>query len=306
MNGIIPLHKERGMTSFDCVAKLRHILQTKRVGHSGTLDPNVDGVLPICVGTATKVVPYLMASGKVYRGKVTLGVATTTEDLDGDEVARQPLSTPFTAAAVAEAAQTLTDTIQQTPPMYSAVKVHGRRLYEYARAGETVERPTRTVTVDYFTLTGAGDFDASTGTQTIAFEIGCSKGTYVRTLAVDLGRKLGVPAVMATLTRLKSGGFTLDQAVTLDQVAAAVEADDLASILRPIDYALRAYPHVALSAKLWQLVKNGVFLSAQEVAQATPTKVPVLALTYENETKCLYQWSDEKQQYKPLKMFAVN
>ena len=305
MNGIIPLYKARGLTSFDCVARLRRLLHIKKVGHSGTLDPGVDGVLPICIGSATKVVPYLMASGKVYRGRVTLGFATTTEDLEGDTVAQQPLTQPFTAAAIAAAAAKLTGTIQQTPPMYSAVKVNGRKLYEYARANETVERPTRTVTVTAFTLDGAGAFDAAAGTQTIDFEVHCSKGTYVRTLAVDLGRLLGVPAVMASLTRIKSGGFTLDQAVTLEQVATAVEQDNLASILRPIDYALQAYPHVALSDKLWQLVQNGVFLHAGEL-KLDPAQVQTVALTYHDETKCLYQWSDERQQYKPLKMFAVN
>ncbi|TGD18701.1 tRNA pseudouridine(55) synthase TruB [Levilactobacillus suantsaiihabitans] len=303
MDGIIPLYKERGLTSFDCVAKLRHILHTKKVGHSGTLDPSVDGVLPICIGSATKVVPYLMASGKVYRGTVTLGLATTTEDLDGDVVERQALTRPFTLAELTAGTAQLTGTIQQTPPMYSAVKVRGRKLYEYARAGETVERPTRTVTVDHFTLQDAGTFDAEAGTQTVAFEVGCSKGTYVRTLAVDLGRLLGVPAVMASLTRQQSGGFTLDQAVTLDQVAAAMAAEDLTTILRPIDYALTAYPHVALSDRVWQLVKNGVFLTAAELDGAT---APEVALTYQGATKCLYQWSEEKQQYKPLKMFAVN
>lgn len=303
MNGIIPLYKPRGMTSFDCIAKLRHILHTKKVGHSGTLDPSVDGVLPICIGTATKVVPYLMASGKVYQGQVTLGFATTTEDLDGDEVSRQTLSQPFTAAAIQAAAATLTGEIQQTPPMYSAVKVHGRRLYEYARAGETVERPTRTVTVDAFDLDGAGTFDAAAGTQTIDFKIACSKGTYVRTLAVDLGRQLGVPAVMASLTRLKSGGFTLDQAVTLEAVSVAMATDTLDQVLRPIDYALDGYPQVELSERLWGLVRNGVFLTPEELPGQT---APVLAFRYAGEIKCLYQWTAAKHAYKPLKMFAVN
>ncbi|WP_125681113.1 tRNA pseudouridine(55) synthase TruB [Levilactobacillus yonginensis] len=302
MDGIIPLYKERGLTSFDCVAKLRHILHTKKVGHSGTLDPGVDGVLPICIGSATKVVPYLMASGKVYRGSVTLGFATTTEDLDGEEISRRQLTEPFSLVDLKAAAATLTGTIQQTPPMFSAVKVNGRKLYEYARAGETVERPTRTITVDHFTLTDAGTFEGTAGTQTIKFEIGCSKGTYIRTLAVDLGRALGVPAVMSDLTRLKSGGFTLDQAVSLDEVASAVAEERLGDVLRPIDYALQDFPHVALDDHLWGLVKNGVFLSAHEVSSSAPT----IALSYQGQTKCLYQWSDEKKQYKPLKMFAVN
>lgn len=302
LNGIIPLYKERGMTSFDCIAQLRHILHTKKVGHSGTLDPNVDGVLPICIGPATKVVPYLMASGKVYRGTVTLGFATTTEDLDGEEVARKRLAQPFSLAQLQTAAASLTGEQRQTPPMYSAVKVNGRKLYEYARAGESVERPSRTITVTRFALADAGTFDDEARTQTIAFEIACSKGTYVRTLAVDLGQRLGVPAVMSDLTRLKSGGFTLDQAVTLDQVATAQANETLNEVLRPIDYALADYPHVELSDRLWALVKNGVFLDTTEIT----IKAAIVALRYHQETKCLYQWSEEKQAYRPLKMFAVN
>ncbi len=138
MEGILPINKPRGMTSHDVVFKLRKILHTKKIGHSGTLDPNVDGVLPICVGPATKVVPYLMASGKIYRGTVTLGFATETEDLDGEEIARKPLTQPFTDAHILHAMTGLVGDIEQIPPMYSAVKVNGRKLYEYARAGETV------------------------------------------------------------------------------------------------------------------------------------------------------------------------
>ncbi|KRN02755.1 tRNA pseudouridine synthase B [Levilactobacillus senmaizukei DSM 21775 = NBRC 103853] len=301
MNGIIPLYKERGFTSHDCVAKLRHILHTKKVGHSGTLDPSVDGVLPICIGAATKVVPYLMASGKVYQGTVRLGLATTTEDLDGEVIETRPLEQPFSLADLKAAAAKLTGTIQQTPPMFSAVKVHGRRLYEYARAGEVVERPTRTITVDRFDLADAGNFDRDHGTQTVAFEIACSKGTYVRTLAVDLGRQLGVPAVMSSLTRLSSGGFTLEETVTLEQVAAAMEHDEVDQILRPLDYALKGYPQVDLTEKVWHLVQNGVWLSRDEVASSAP----IVALRFADQTKCLYEWHEEKQAYKPLKMFST-
>lgn len=140
MDGIIPINKERGMTSHDVVAKVRGILRTKKVGHSGTLDPSVDGVLPVCVGRATKVVDYLMRFGKTYQGSITLGLATTTEDLDGEVVERHPLSKPLTDAQIDAALKQMTGELTQIPPMYSAVKVNGRKLYEYARAGETVER----------------------------------------------------------------------------------------------------------------------------------------------------------------------
>ena len=132
MDGIIPLYKERGMTSFDCVSRLRRILKTKKIGHSGTLDPSVDGVLPICVGNATKVVEYLMQSGKEYQGELVIGKATTTEDFDGEVIETKPVEEAISSELIKRAMQKMTGEIIQIPPMYSAVKVNGKRLYEYA------------------------------------------------------------------------------------------------------------------------------------------------------------------------------
>ncbi len=165
MDGIIPINKERGMTSHDVVAKVRGILRTKKVGHSGTLDPSVDGVLPVCVGRATKVVDYLMRFGKTYQGSITLGLATTTEDLDGEVVERHPLSKPLTDAQIDAALKQMTGELTQIPPMYSAVKVNGRKLYEYARAGETVERPKRKIQVYQFKQIRPTEFDEEKGEQ---------------------------------------------------------------------------------------------------------------------------------------------
>ena len=147
MDGILPVYKEAGMTSHDVVFKLRKILHMKKIGHAGTLDPSVDGVLPVALGKATKTIEFLQESGKIYTGEVTFGFATTTEDLDGEVVESQPLSRPFTTDEIAVAMKALTGDITQIPPMFSAVKVNGRRLYEYARAGETVERPERQATI---------------------------------------------------------------------------------------------------------------------------------------------------------------
>ncbi|GEK28142.1 tRNA pseudouridine(55) synthase TruB [Furfurilactobacillus siliginis] len=300
MEGILPINKPRGMTSHDVVFKLRKILHTKKIGHSGTLDPNVDGVLPICIGAATKVVPYLMDSGKVYKGTVTLGFATETEDLDGEEVTRTPLRQPFTDAQILIGMDALIGDIEQIPPMYSAVKVNGRKLYEYARAGETVERPVRRIHVDYFKQTGASTFDEAAGTQTIPFEIGCGKGTYVRTLSVQLGEQLGVPAVMSDLTRLKSGGFDLTQTATLEEVTAAMDAGTINQLLRPIDVALAHYPVVELDRVQWQIVTNGGFLPSSILAGHD-----VVAVKYADHIKALYQQHPiEKSLAKPLKMFS--
>ncbi|MGL5747643.1 MAG: tRNA pseudouridine(55) synthase TruB, partial [Weissella cibaria] len=219
MDGILPVYKEAGMTSHDVVFKLRKILHMKKIGHAGTLDPSVDGVLPVALGKATKTIEFLQESGKIYTGEVTFGFATTTEDLDGEVVESQPLSRPFTTDEIAVAMKALTGDITQIPPMFSAVKVNGRRLYEYARAGETVERPERQATIYRFERTSEPIFDETTGTQKFTFIAEVSKGTYIRTLAVDLGKQLGVPAVMSQLTRQKAGGYDLSQAHSLADIA---------------------------------------------------------------------------------------
>ncbi|UQS86510.1 tRNA pseudouridine(55) synthase TruB [Nicoliella spurrieriana] len=302
MDGIIPLNKERGMTSFDCVRKMRGILRTKKIGHSGTLDPNVDGVLPICVGSATKVVDFLMNSGKIYRGEITLGFSTTTEDLDGEIVNQKPIITPFSEAQINQAMQQLVQPrLLQIPPMYSAVKVNGRRLYEYARAGETVKRPERHVRIDYFKMTAPVKYDATHQLQKIKFEVGCGKGTYVRTLSFMVGQLLGVPAVMSDLTRIKSGGFTLDESYSISQIEAAVHDDCLADVMYPIDHALNDFPSYALNPNQWKIVQNGGFLAPQDIKMDSDQ----IAVQFNHQIKALYYLNHDQGVYKPLKMFSV-
>lgn len=296
LDGIIPLYKERGMTSFDCVSRLRRILHTKKIGHSGTLDPNVDGVLPICVGQATKVVEFLMASGKQYVGELLVGQATTTQDLDGEVVAQKPVTAPIDEDTIKQAMQELTGDIVQIPPMYSAIKVNGKKLYEYARAGETVERPKRHVHIERFEMT-ASSYDEKNQQQRIRFVVDCSKGTYVRTLAYDLAKELGYPGVMSSLTRTKSGGFELDQTLSLTDIQDAMEAQIMNRYVYPMDYALKSYPHAELSDAQWKKVQNGGWLSDLD------TKDQEVALTYQGEVKALYQLKDHV--YKPLKMLST-
>ena len=296
LDGIIPLYKERGMTSFDCVSRLRRILHTKKIGHSGTLDPNVDGVLPICVGQATKVVEFLMASGKQYVGELLVGQATTTQDLDGEVVAQKPVTAPIDEDTIKQAMQELTGDIVQIPPMYSAIKVNGKKLYEYARAGETVERPKRHVHIARIEMT-ASSYDEKKQQQRIRFVVDCSKGTYVRTLAYDLAEKLGYPGVMSSLTRTKSGGFELDQTLSLSDIQDAMEAQIMDRYVYPMDYALQNYPHLELTEAQWKKVQNGGWLSGLN------TQEPEIALTYQGEVKALYQAKDRL--YKPLKMLST-
>lgn len=298
MDGIIPLYKERGMTSFACVSRLRSILKTRKIGHSGTLDPSVDGVLPICVGSATKVVEYLMQSGKVYQGELIIGTATTTEDFDGEVIEEKAVPTPLSDETIKGAMAKLTGKVTQIPPMYSAVKVKGKRLYEYARAGESVERPVRQVTVSSFHLV-RNEYDPVAKKQAVFFKVACSKGTYVRTLVADLARTLGYPGAMKWLTRLESGGFTIDQTLSIRDIQDAVASETINRHLYPLDYALKGYPTVELDADQWGAVQHGGWLKADEI----PGQPQEVVLKFHQQTKALYHRAD--QNYKPTKMFAV-
>ncbi|WP_461224276.1 tRNA pseudouridine(55) synthase TruB [Lacticaseibacillus suihuaensis] len=297
MDGILPVYKPSGMTSADVVSKLRYLLQMRRIGHSGTLDPSVDGVLPIALGAATKAVPALMALGKTYTGSVLLGVATETEDLDGAEIARQRLTAPLDVAAIDAAMASLTGDIVQIPPMYSAVKVNGRRLYDYARHGEHVERPRRAAHVYAFTRTAAPVFDEVAGTVSFTFTATVSKGTYIRTLAVDVGQVLGLPAVMSQLTRTQSGGFTLAQTLDLRELSRETAPEAAQAHLRPIEYAYPTVPQVSLTAAQWGDVQNGKALVLSQTA-------PQLALMQGATLKAIYHRVGEL--YRPDVMFLAN
>lgn len=299
MDGIIPINKDRGMTSHDVVARMRGILHTKKVGHSGTLDPNVDGVLPICVGRATKVVDYLMEYGKIYTGSITLGYATTTEDLDGEVVETKVIAKPFSVSEIDEALQSLVGEIIQIPPMYSAVKVNGRKLYEYARKGETVERPSRKINVKSFVQTKPAVFDEEKHTQTVFFKVECGKGTYVRTLAVDAGKFLNVPAVMSDLTRQSSGGFNLSDSVTLEQLEKLAEQDEVSTVARPLSYGLRRFPAVTINAEQWELVQHGGFIKIKDEHR------PEITIMYDNDIQAIYMLDERYDLYRPKKMLLA-
>lgn len=259
MNGILPLWKERGMTSHDCVFKLRKILRTKKVGHTGTLDPGVEGVLPICIGQATRIAEYLTDSGKTYEAVVSIGRTTTTEDAEGETVEENCAPKSFSRNEILTALTSLTGEIQQTPPMFSAVKVNGKKLYEYARAGQTVERPTRTITIhDLELLDDAISFEGEE--VRFSIRITCSKGTYIRTLAVQIGEALGYPAHMHELVRTASGTFTQDNCFTLAEIAELVEAGEQEKFLLPVEYALSDYPYVEITPDIEKQISNGQVL----------------------------------------------
>ncbi|AXX64385.1 tRNA pseudouridine(55) synthase TruB [Bombilactobacillus bombi] len=296
MNGIIPLYKPKGITSADCVYRLRKILHERKIGHTGTLDPDVDGVLVICVGQATKLVNHLMQSPKTYQGQITLGQATTTEDASGDVVAQEILKEPFTTEQIVKAMKALTGKIKQTPPLYSAVRVNGKRLYEYARAHESVERPTREVNIYHFEVLNTPTFLADVGKQIIEFEVQCSKGTYIRTLAVQLGELLQVPAHMNQLTRTIGGTFTLKDTVTLEQIEKSFNAGEN-SFLLSLSAAFKQSKRYDLSNEQWRYVQNGRSLKLT-VSDSQ------LALFYKGVLKAIYQQQNEL--YVPQLMLLKN
>ncbi|WP_314064480.1 tRNA pseudouridine(55) synthase TruB [uncultured Vagococcus sp.] len=298
MDGILPLWKERGMTSHDCVFKLRKILHTKKVGHGGTLDPDVDGVLPICIGKGTKIIEYLQDSGKTYIGEITLGFSTTTEDASGEVVAQTVIETMPLSVEIDEVMAEMVGTITQIPPMYSAVKVNGKRLYEYAREGLEVERPQRQAEIHYFKRTS--EPVAKEGTISWRFEVGCGKGTYVRTLAVDTGAKLGYEAHMSDLTRVGSGGFIAKECFTLQDVTDLMEKEDQ-SFLLPIERAVTMFERLDISDEQYRVVRNGGFLVIDELALADASGM--IALFHQERLISIYAQHPTKQAFlKPVKV----
>ncbi len=298
MNGIIALWKERGMTSHDCVFKLRKILKMKKIGHTGTLDPGVEGVLPICIGQATRIAEFLTDAGKTYEAVVSIGRTTTTEDAEGETVLEDATPKSFTRAEIVAALKSLTGEIQQTPPMFSAVKVNGKKLYQYARAGQTVERPTRTVTIYELELLSTEDvFDGEE--VTFSIRIKCSKGTYIRTLAVQIGEALGYPAHMQELVRTSSGTFTKEHCLTLAEIAEKVEAADTSFIL-PVEYALSHYPYLEIPDELRKQIFNGQPLPIHPLLEENEK----IVFGVEGKAFAIYKVHPEKQGMMKLdKMF---
>ncbi|MDE6751452.1 MAG: tRNA pseudouridine(55) synthase TruB, partial [Eubacterium sp.] len=249
MNGIICINKKQNITSFGVCAKLRGILGEKKVGHTGTLDPMAEGVLPVMIGGATRFLNFLPESDKGYRASFILGKTTDTLDITGNVTAEYEIKVSETD--VSEVLKFFKGRIMQTPPMYSAVSVNGKRLYELARQGIEVERKEREIEIKRLELV-----ENTNGEYVI--DVFCSKGTYIRSLIDDIGRKLGCGAVMASLVRTSAMGFTLENCITLDELQQRknenIGFDD---ILLPLDQALSAYDKITISPAQSVRFKNG-------------------------------------------------
>lgn len=252
MTGIIVLNKPEGITSFSAVSRTRFLLQEKKAGHCGTLDPMATGVLPVLLGGATRFLEFLPSSPKTYIATFRPGIVTDTLDITGTVLETSEVT--IDREDVLVALPQFRGTVMQTPPMYSALKKDGVRLYDLARKGETVEREARPVTIHKLKLLGTVNLDGNTE---YILEVTCSAGTYIRTLIDDLGRALGCGAVMTALERSAVGLFRLENAVTLEELAAAKEAGTLEHCIIPMEEALRIYPAVTVSEAQGVRFQNG-------------------------------------------------
>lgn len=262
--GILLIDKPQGFTSFDVIAKLRGITKTKKIGHSGTLDPMATGVLPVFFGRGAKAVDLLPRDDKRYLAQIRLGVTTDTQDMTGRVFTRRPVTA--TPEQVMKAAEAFSGEIMQVPPMYSALKVNGQKLCDLARKGVEVERKPRPVTIHAIACKYLEP-------DLYELDVHCSKGTYIRTLAADLGEKLGCGAALSALRRTMAAGFTLENCVTMEEAQAL--GPDLHTRLLPVETAFTALPRAMLTMKQAHLFQNGVRLDAARVKASGQGRVAV-------------------------------
>lgn len=294
-DGIINVYKEKGYTSHDVVAKMRGILKQKKIGHTGTLDPNAEGVLPVCLGKATKLCDMLTDQTKTYRAVLLLGRETDTQDTTGETLAEYPVLVEENQ--VREAVLGFLGHYEQIPPMYSALKVDGKKLYELARAGKEVERKARPVEILELTVD-------SIQLPRVTMTVTCSKGTYIRTLCYDIGRKLGCGGCMEALCRTRVSNFCIKDSLTLAQIEGLRDKGQLLSHITPVDQVFSGYPYLTMKPEFDKLVHNGnpIFYN-QAVGTCCLTEGPVRIYDSTGQFIGVYAPSGEKNLLKPQKVF---
>ena len=283
MNGLIIINKEKNMTSHDVVSRARRILKTKRIGHTGTLDPNATGVLVLCVDEGTKLVPYLEQDSKTYIAEVILGIETDTYDITGNVLKEENVD--YAIEKIEEALNSFVGTYDQYPPIYSSIKVNGKKLYQYARNNEEVEITPRPVTINFI------NWDKKiynvNGYTAFTIEVDVSKGTYIRSLCHDIGEKLNSCACMGELTRTRSGKFNIKEAITLS----ALENGEF-KVIEMLD-ALN-YPVINLEdADLLKKVSNGMKIKSFVIENILNKKPELVTFVVDNKLKAIYELENE-------------
>lgn len=295
MDGILVIRKEKGYTSHDVVAKLRGILHMKKIGHTGTLDPTAEGVLPVALGRGTRLVELLTEKEKTYEAVLRLGVSTDTQDMTGTVLSEMLVT--VTEEEVREAVESFVGEQMQVPPMYSALKVNGKKLYELAREGKTIERKPRPVVFYEIRI-----MDISL--PLVRISVTCSKGTYIRTLCNDIGEKLGCGGAMEELLRTRSGNFTLEESLMLSQVEEAVSDGTIMEKIVPVEEVLSMYPALTATAEGDRLLHNGNPLP-ETMVQGGNREEKVRMYKSSGDFTGIYGWDEKKEKYVPVRMFFV-
>lgn len=310
INGIINVYKEAGFTSFDVVAKLRGITKIRKIGHTGTLDPDATGVLPVCIGSATKLCDMLTDKTKEYEATFRLGITTDTQDISGKVLKEEEVN--ITKGKLEEVILSFVGKQQQIPPMYSAIKINGQKLYDLARAGKEVERKPRDIEIMAIDIVGIKASDSEQfespeliGDERLCLEavirVGCSKGTYIRTLCHDIGQKLSCGATMTKLVRTRSGQFCIEEALTLSEIEQIFKAEDAKSLIDGIvvavDKVFSEFPSVNVQGDREKKVLNGNFLDIDYCGDS------IRVYLSDGSFAAVYEYSKEKHTYKPYKMF---
>ncbi len=312
MDGIINVYKEKGFTSHDVVAKLRGILKQKKIGHTGTLDPDAEGVLPVCLGKATKVCELLTDKDKTYETVMKLGIVTDTQDMTGTVLEEREiflstnsiLSKNEMCKEIQEACLSFLGKYDQIPPMYSALKVNGKKLYELAREGKEVERKARCVTIYELIVE-----EINLEHKEVKMTVSCSKGTYIRTLCHDIGAKLGCGACMKSLKRTRVERFRAEESLTLGKIEELTRQGQIEAYLLPVDEVFVSLPKMVVKESGCRLVYNGNYFYSKHVDRTnSDTKENILlgkvrVYDFQNRFIGLYEYEEDKKCYKPVKLF---
>lgn len=311
INGIINVYKEAGFTSFDVVAKLRGITRIRKIGHTGTLDPDATGVLPVCIGSATKLCDMLTDKTKEYEATFVLGFTTDTQDISGKVMSTNNKLPADVMLTTENVIKSFVGKQQQIPPMYSAIKINGQKLYDLARAGKEVERQPRDIEIHYIEIESMEEIELeslaveaeeklSGKSLQVRIKVGCSKGTYIRTLCYDIGQALGVGATMTKLVRTRSGQFAIEDALTLNELEKIFKEgtdNDINSLVVPVDKVFEEYESLTVTGDMEKRVLNGNFIKSDNKGEK------IRVYLSDGSFAAVYEYSKEHKNYSPYKMF---
>lgn len=300
-NGVIIVNKEKGFTSHDVVAKLRGILKQKKIGHTGTLDPQAEGVLPVCLGNATKLCDILTDKKKEYTAELLLGVTTDTQDLTGKvlrQAAMEEAKEQISGEQIREAVFSFVGKSMQIPPMYSALKINGKKLYELAREGKEVERAPRPIEIYEMEI-------LSIEFPVVRIRVSCSKGTYIRTLCSDIGDKLGCGGCMKSLVRNRVENFCLENSHTLSQIEKIRDEGDLEKLIIPVDEVFDGFSKIHIKKEYAPVIENGNICALAFIQETVTAKDKERFLMYHSDGRFfgIYEFVEKEAVLKPYKMF---